>query len=102
MKLDREPDVARPQDQRPRFYSCSHSKDGKHVEHQAAEDIRVSVLQKLPRRREGRDLQPHRPEEPLQRFAHRGIIIHDEYHSVCFAHDILPPLHEGCAGALCM
>ena len=40
-----------------------------HVEHQAAGAIRAAVVQKLVRRRAGRDLQPHRPQEPLQRFA---------------------------------
>src|SRR5262249_57855611 len=42
---------------------CSSDLWQTHIEHQAAGDICASVVQKLPRRREGRDLQPHRSEE---------------------------------------
>jgi hypothetical protein len=62
-----------------------------HVEHQAAGHIRASALQELPRRREGLDRQPHRPEETLQRVAHRCIIINNEYHGASFGHDTFSP-----------
>ncbi len=63
----------------------------RHSFHLAAGDICAAMVQKLPRRREGRDLQPHRPQEPRQHVAPRGIIIHHEDHRVSCAHATLPP-----------
>ena len=50
-----------------------------HIQDQTAGPIRAAALQELPRRRECRDLQPHRTDQTLQRLTNGFIIIDYEY-----------------------
>jgi hypothetical protein len=60
-----------------------------HIKHQAAGQVRALAVQEFLSRGEEFDSQPNRPNEVLERLAHRCIIIDDEHHCVSFAHDIL-------------
>src|SRR5689334_1655383 len=58
-----------------------------HVEYQTSRHITTRALQKLLRRREGRNIQSHRSNKTLQRLADRFVIVNDVHDVSVVRHD---------------